>query len=140
MKELQNCESKKLSEKMLQKTESNFWLEFYMLLVRSYRNSYRNPSHLQSRIVMLLMTTFLTYWVFYDPGYDYENSINKAGFIYYSCNSQITLNFFGTLLNIIAEKAILRKEYKSQTYGAAAIFFSRSVFELPIMIVLGLIF
>ena len=46
--------------------------------------------------------------------------------------------FIGTLLSITAERDILRKEYKSKTYGIPAIYFSRYVYELMIMLPLSL--
>ena len=111
-----------------------------MLLLRSYRNSYRNPIHMKNRVFMLTIITLVTLSLFWNLGYDYDDTFSKAGFIFCACTIQITVNYSGTVLNIIAERDILRKEYKSKTYGIAAIYFSRSVFELPIMFMLGLIF
>ena len=140
MKELQNQKVSAISEDNLKLENRSFCNEFSMLLLRSYRNSYRNPIHMKNRVFMLTIITLVTLSLFWNLGYDYDDTFSKAGFIFCACTIQITVNYSGTVLNIIAERDILRKEYKSKTYGIAAIYFSRSVFELPIMFMLGLIF
>ena len=140
MKEVQNKKVNEISEDSLKIENGSFCNEFSMLLLRSYRNSYRNYTHLKTRTFTLIMLTFFTFWLFYDLGYDYNSAISKAGFILLSWNTQITQNFYGTLLNILAEKEILQKEYKNKTYGVAALYFSKAVFELPIMLIFGFIF
>ena len=140
MKEVQNQKVNEISEDSLKMENGSFCNEFSMLLLRSYRNSYRNPTHLKTRTFSFIMLTLFTFWLFYDLGYDYSSAISKAGFIFLSWNTQITQNLYGTLLNILAEKDILQKEYKNKTYGVAALYFSRAVFELPIMLISGFIF
>ena len=86
------------------------------------------------------MLALFIFWLFYDLGYDYNSSIGKSGFIFISWNTQITQNLYGTLLSILAEKDILQKEYRNKMYGVTALYFSKAVFELPIMLMFGLIF
>ena len=139
MKELQKYECCVMSDKIMQKTSNYFWLEFSLLLQRSYRNSFRNPMHMKSRI-MIIALTMLMFFLFYDLGYSYDDTISKVGLMFYFSNNHFTMNFFDIFLNIIAEKDILRKEYKNKTYGIPAIYFFRAVFKLPIMFILGLLF
>ena len=129
-----------ISENSLKSQSASFFRQFSILLVRSYRNSYRNPVHLRNRVLILALVTLVTLCLFYDLGYNYQDTFSKAGFFFFCCASQININYLGTLISIIAERDILRKEYKSKTYGIAAIYFSWVVYELMIMLIFSLIF
>ena len=140
MKEVQNKKVNEIFEDSLKMENRSFCNEFSMLLLRSYRNSYRNSTHLKTRTFTLIMLTLFTFWLFYDLGYDYSSSISKAGFMFIWWNTLITLNLSGTLVSYIAKRDIMQKEYRNKTYGVTALYFSRAVFELPIMLMFGLIF
>ena len=138
MKEIQNQKVNAISEDSLKLENRSFLNELSMLLLRTYRNSYRNPTHLKTRVFSLFIFSLVSLMLYYDLGYDYTSALSKVGFMFITLNTQLTQTMYGTLVNILAEKDVLQKEYRSKTYGIPAIYFARAVFELPIMIILGL--
>ncbi|CAI2358917.1 unnamed protein product [Moneuplotes crassus] len=124
---------------MNRNTKASPLVELGYLILRTAKNTYRNPSATNIRITQAIMMVVLITLCFWDLGTSERDINGKVGFIFFLCVSTIFNSMNVVLVLFISERPVFIREYSSKTYGVWSYYLSKSIVEVPFEVIAPLI-
>ena len=129
--------------KTIKNNRINWFLEFWLLLQRSFRNYYRNKTVFYAKLFQYCINTIILYSFYHNIGSASKQDTlysNFTGFFYNNCNNFFINGIMYTLYTIPALKSILRRECASKLYRMSTFYVALFVTLIVPAIVYSVIF
>lgn len=118
---------------------ASYYLQFKLLLLRSYQNSFRDPSLLKARILRTFAIAVLAGLIWLRLPYTQAGASNRASSLFFILISATFASLNGPIFVFPSERGVFFREKSSKMYSSGIYYLSKLLTELPINIVLPLI-
>ncbi|XP_054261169.1 ATP-binding cassette subfamily G member 4-like [Macrosteles quadrilineatus] len=141
-----NVEEIKLSREELHQLkhlydfDSSGWLQFRILMYRTFLQHWREAGYILFKAVMHVFIGLIIGGLFYQMGNDGSKTIFNFGFCFVTIIIFMYIPMLPALLNFPEEVKLLKREHFNRWYGLNAYFFAATVSRIPIQIILGCIY
>jgi ABC-type multidrug transport system ATPase subunit/ABC-type multidrug transport system permease subunit len=117
-----------------------FLIQMEVLLIRAFRNSYRNPMLLKMKLFQLLFVGTIMDLLYHNLGHDQSSIQSREGAIFFTLIQFIMVGLLSNAITFNIEKPLFLKEYKEGLYGIIPYYLSKVVSELPAQMISMIIF
>ncbi|KAI8048020.1 P-loop containing nucleoside triphosphate hydrolase protein [Syncephalis plumigaleata] len=120
----------------------SFWTQSGFLIRRSVRYLIRNPNSLIVKLLEVIVASILFNFVYWDIPSRSQMSqmMDKAGFVYFMNAVAVAKFSFVSVPAFCDGRVLLIREYRGKYYNLPAYFISTLITEVPILIVVQVIF
>ena len=115
--------------------KASFIAQYFILLERAWKNSYRNPFLMAAKIFQCVCLGILVDILYHDLGYGMKQVENRKGVLYYSAMCLVALGSLSNSMTFPIEKPLFLKDYRENQYSVSAYYFSKITSELPSQII-----
>lgn len=129
-------------EKSSRKYRSTFMTQFPVMMKRAFSNALRNKMIIRVKLVqaiILAVVIDIIFWKIPHRGDDAQVQ-DRAGVLFFYVMNMIMGNAMGILAVFSKERAVFEREYQSGMYSLPAYFLSKTMVELPFLILIPLFF
>ncbi|CAD6195754.1 unnamed protein product [Caenorhabditis auriculariae] len=123
--------SQKLEEKVKLGYASTFLMQFWILLLRSFKTTIRDPMLLKVRFIQIVITAFVIGLVNFRTQISGPTIQNLEG-VMYNCARDMTFLFYFPSVNVItSELPVFLRETKARIYSVHAYYLAKNLAEIP---------
>jgi ABC-type multidrug transport system permease subunit len=108
---------------------------------RCVKEKIRDPSPLNLRLIQMGLLSILSIGLFWKiPRTNFGELLGYIGFVFYCVCMQLFVGILGSLVDYVEERPLFLREYAGRLYGVIPYYLGKDIVELPITIMLPLIF
>eukprot|EP00826_Nyctotherus_ovalis_P039248 TRINITY_DN3756_c0_g1_i17.p2 TRINITY_DN3756_c0_g1~~TRINITY_DN3756_c0_g1_i17.p2 ORF type:complete len:327 (-),score=39.94 TRINITY_DN3756_c0_g1_i17:56-1036(-) len=120
---------------------SSFALQFNQLLIRGFKNYFRNDIRTWVAFFQMLFICFIVDIIFWKKGgYDYINVRSKNGALAGATTFHFLHSINSVLLTFPIERNLFLREQANRMYGVLPYYLSKMLVELPCQVILPILF
>ena len=115
-------------------------LEYWYLLKRSFRDSFRQHIVTKSRIIQSIIFGIIVGSLFYNVGNDQTDVQNKNGCVFFILVNQMMSLFFSVIQTFPLQLRTFKQEYDKRLYRVGPYYWAKTTADIPIQICVLCIF
>lgn len=119
-----------------------FYLQFYYLTRRSFRQYYRQPFNIAARLiqnVVLALFVGVLFGISRTPE-NQRDLVSKVGFLFFNVCVNSLLGIVSSVVLFHEERALYFREKATKVYKTSAYFLGKTLIELPLQILTPIVF
>jgi len=118
----------------------SWFYQFYLILIRAFRNELRNPMNFKTTFIQTIFVVFLVNSLYYNLAEDKGNGVqNRLGVLFMLASMSGFTSVTGSLGTFSQEKPVFLRERLTKSYSAGAYFWAKAVSELPFLMLYPLL-
>jgi ABC-type multidrug transport system ATPase subunit len=124
----------------VQKYTPNFCKQFYLLLMRNFKNIIRLPVASYGKIGSYIFVAVLILLVWGHLNHDEQSIQSRTGVLFMTSTLLIMFNVQGVILLFPDERPVFLREHAGNMYSATIYFFAKLLSEIPLLLINGTLY